>query len=606
MARKIITETEILPSGTGRKSDMWKYIKKYMVFCILGAFMMIGEVLMDLYQPDIMTSIVDDGVLGVNTGGVGDVNLILSKGLLMVALVLFGGLCGAACNFFVQYSSQNIGNEMRKDAFSRIMSFSFQQTDRFHTGSLITRVTNDITQIQRFVSEFNRGIVRTIMLTLGSLWFMYRLNPTFALILLCTVPFIVALMVFCIRRSSRMFIKLQSELDRINSILQEDISGIRIVKACVKETYEKIRFGEANAELVKTQLSVLILFAIMHPIANILMQIAVVVILWVGSYQVGSGFTTPGIIMAAITYTTQLLNGVMMLQMIFQNITRGMASWQRVKEVLDCEPGMTDGAFTEPDDEPDRAKGQIEFRNVSFTYPGTARPVLHDINLTIHPGETRVVLGASRCGKSTLIYLIPRFYVVTEGEVLVDGIDVKDYPQQSLRDRVSIALQKSELFTKSIRENLSWGKPAATDEEIRAAADAAQATEFITSSPEGFDTLVAERGMSLSGGQKQRLSVARAILKDAPILIFDDATSALDLKTEANLYDALEKSRPDTTKIIVAQRVASARRADRIAVLSDGTIVGCGTHSQLMKTCPVYQDIYQSQLGEGKGGENYA
>ncbi len=628
-------------------SVMWKYIKPYLVFCILSAALMIGEVLMDLYQPDIMSTIVDDGVLGVNNGGVGDQSLILTMGLAMIGLVMFGGLCGALSNIFVQLSSQSIGNLMRKDCFRHIMNLSFQQTDRFHTGSLITRVTNDITQVQNLVAQFTRGLVRTTMLSLGSLFFMYRLNHTFALILLCTLPFIIGFMIFCMVRSTPMFVKLQSELDRINSILQEDISGIRVVKAAVREVYEKIRFGKANTDLVHTQLSVLVLFAFMQPVANTVMYIAVIVILWVGNIQVESGFASPGVIMAAITYTTQLLNGVLMLQMLFQNITRGMTSWRRIKEVLDCEPELKDGTVTadtqtmqiSSDKEAAAASGAqpqnvaaavgtpqaaadtaltdnvarrdgngrngndtdaiIEFQNAGFTYPGTSRPVLHDINLKIYRGETLAILGATGCGKSTLIQLIPRFYDVTEGSVRVKGIDVRDYDQQALRSMISIAMQRSELFTKTVRENLSWGNPDASDEEIEKAADIAQATEFINTLPEGFDTLVAERGMSLSGGQKQRLSVARAILKDVPILIFDDATSALDLKTEANLYDALEQSRPDTTKIIVAQRVASARRADRILVLSGGTIVGLGTHNELMRDCDVYRDIYQSQLGNG-------
>ncbi|MCD8326164.1 MAG: ABC transporter ATP-binding protein/permease, partial [Lachnospiraceae bacterium] len=310
---------------------------------------------------------------------------------------------------------------------------------------------------------------------------------------------------------------------------------------------------------------------------------------------------TPGNVMAAITYLTYILNSVMMFAMIFQNVSRGMASWRRIKAVLDCEPVIADGLS---DSSKGSDTGRVELRHVSFAYPnGGGEQVLTDINLTIAPGETLAFLGTTGSGKSSLVNLIPRFYDATEGEVLVDGKNVKDYKVSELRDKVAIALQKSELFSKTIRENISWGNPNATDEEILAAADAAQATEFIFSKPEGLDTMVAEKGMSLSGGQKQRLSISRALLKNAEILIFDDATSALDLKTEAKLYEALRTTYQNVTKIIIAQRIASVRSADRIAVIDNGRIVACAPHDELMQSCELYQDIYRSQLKEG--GEIY-
>lgn len=576
---------------------MWKYVKRYLPFAILAALFMIGEVLMDLIQPGIMSRIVDDGVLGLNNDGNGNLTVILTLGIQMIGLVLFGGLCGSMNNVFVHMSGQNIGNEMRKDCFRRIMTFSFPQLDQFGIGSLVTRVTNDITQVQNLVSQFVRGMIRTSLLMFGSIYFMFRLNRDFGLIVLCAFPFIVGCLAFCLWKANPLFSKLQTQLDAINAIMQEDVSGIRIIKACVKEIYEKLRFRKANDELIKTQLQVLVIFAFMNPVINALMYIVVAVILLAGSFEVADGAATPGTIMAAVTYTTQLLNGILMLVMLFQNISRGLASWKRVKEVLNSEPELKDGAF----DGNTSLRGEIELRDVSFSYPGTGRMVLEHINLIVHKGETVAIMGATGCGKTSLVNLIPRFYDVTSGAVIVDGVDVREYRQNALRNKIAITLQKSELFSTTIRDNISWGAPDASSENIKEAAVTAQADKFISAASDGYESMVAERGMSLSGGQRQRLSIARAIAKNAEILIFDDSTSALDLKTEADLYDAMQKANPGITKIIVAQRIASVRRADRIVVLENGRIAAVGTHEELLESCGVYQDIYHSQIG--KDGE---
>lgn len=579
---------------------MWKYIKRYLHFAVIAALFMIGEVFMDLIQPGLMSQIVDEGVLGINHNGVGDIHLILRLGFIMIGLVLFGGLCGSLNNVFVHMSAQNIGNEMRKDCFRKIMTFSFPQMDRLGTGSLVTRVTNDITQVQNFVAQFVRGMIRTSMLMLGSIFFMFRLNHQFGIIVLCVFPLILGCMIFCLSKANPLLSQLQAQLDQMNGILQEDVSGIRIIKACVREIYEKVRFGKTNDNLIKTQLRVLVIFAFMNPVMNALMYVVVVIILLAGSFQVRENMTTPGVIMAAITYTTQLLNGILGLVMLFQNISKGVASWKRVKQVLYSEPELKDGKF----DGSTLVHGKIEFRDVSFAFPGTEQTVLNHINLTIHQGETIAVMGATGCGKTALVSLIPRFYDVTDGAVLVDGVDVREYRQKALRDKISIALQKSQLFSISIKENISWGASNAADWEICTSAGIAQANDFIQTTPNGYDTPVAERGMSLSGGQKQRISIARAVLKPAEILIFDDSTSALDLKTEADLYEALNKAKPGTTKILIAQRIASVRRADRIVVLNDGKLEACGTHEELLQSCKTYQDIYYSQIGnEGENNE---
>lgn len=573
---------------------MWNYVRRYLPFAVIAGAFMVGEVLMDLLQPELMSRIVDDGVLGVSTGSVGDLHLIWTLGLKMICLVLFGGLCGSLNNVFAHLAGQNIGNEMRKDAFRRMMTFSFPQVDQFGTGSLITRVTNDITQIQNFISQFFRGMIRTSMLMFGSMFFLFQLNRTFGKIVLCAFPFITGCLIVCLYKANPLFQKLQAQLDKINDIMQEDVSGLRIIKACVREIYEKKRFGKANDELIQTQLQVLTIFAFMNPTINALMYVVVLLILIAGSVEVRTGVATPGSIIAAITYTTQLLNGILMLVMLFQNISRGITSWSRVKEILCSQPELKDGAL----DGDTAAHGTIEFRNVSFAYPGSNQQILKHINLTIQPGETVAVMGATGCGKTSLVNLIPRFYDVSEGAVLLDGVDVREYQQNALRQKIAVVLQKSELFHASIEENIAWGQPGASPDAVVRAAQTAQADGFIQDSPDGYQTFVAERGMSLSGGQRQRISIARAIVKDAEILIFDDSTSALDLKTEANLYAALKQASPHSTKIIVAQRIASVRHADRILVLEDGQIAACGTHETLMKTCAIYQDIYDSQMGE--------
>lgn len=577
---------------------MWKYIRKYLPYAVFAAIFMLIEVTIDLFQPTLMSKIIDEGVLGINNNGTADLSLIISLGLTMILLVIFGCFSGSMNNVFVNIAGQNIGNNMRKDAFKKIMSLSFNQIDNFSTGSLVTRITNDISQVERYISQFVRGMIRTVMLTLGSIFFMFRLNHEFGVIMLCAFPFIMGCMIFCIKKASPLFSKLQLELDRINEIMQEDISGIRIIKACVRETYEKIRFKKANNNLIKTQLKTLVIFAFMNPIMNFLMYMVIVFIIWIGSKEVGSNITSPGVIMASITYCTQLLHGILMLVMLFQNISRGTASWKRVKEILDSTPELIDGSF----DGRTTETGTIEFKNVDFKYQNGHSLILKNINLKINKGETIAIMGATGCGKSTLVNLIPRFYDATKGEILVDGINVKDYKLSKLRDKVSITLQKSELFSETIKENISWGKEKSTEEEIKKAAIIAQADNFINEKEKKYNTFVAERGMSLSGGQKQRLSIARSILKNSEILIFDDSTSALDLKTEKELYKALKESYPNTTKIIIAQRVATVRNVDKIVVLENGSIIDIGNHKELMKRCKVYQDIYYSQ--NGKEGEN--
>lgn len=576
---------------------MLKYLKKYWFFVLLAPIFMIGEVSMDLLQPELMSRIIDDGVLGLNNGGVGNLNIVITIGLKMIGFVALGGICGIMSGVFANLCAQQFGNDVRKAVFKRIMEFSFEQTDKFSTGSLITRVTNDITQLQNFVMQCLRGFVRTSMLFIGGIACMVSLNMEFGIIIACALPFVAVCVVYFIAKANPKFTVLQKKLDKVNNVMQENVSGARVVKAYVKEDYETERFEKANNELVSTQLDVLLLLSYMTPIMNIILNLSVVAVIKVGGIQVSAGSATPGNVMAAITYCSQVLNAVMRMTMIFQTASRGIASKKRVMEIINCEPAIKSGTYNKET----AVKGKVEFKNVSFAYPGMDNEnVIENFNLVINPGETIGILGATGCGKSSLVNLIPRFYDVTKGEVLIDDVNVKDYDLQVLRDKVSIALQKPEIFSTTIAENIAWGDDSADIEKIRQAADIAQATEFIDNRTDGMDTQVSQGGHSLSGGQKQRVAISRAVLKNSEILIFDDATSALDLKTEADLYSELSVKKYDVTRIIIAQRIASVKNADRIVVMDNGRLADVGSHSELIKTSEIYKDIYESQL---KGNE---
>ena len=576
---------------------MLKYLKKYWFFALLAPVFMIGEVSMDLLQPELMSRIIDDGVLGLNNGGVGNLNTVITIGLKMIGFVALGGICGIMSGVFANLCAQQFGNDVRKAVFKRIMEFSFEQTDKFSTGSLITRVTNDITQLQNFVMQCLRGFVRTSMLFIGGIACMVSLNMEFGIIIACALPFVAVCVVYFIAKANPKFTVLQKKLDKVNNVMQENVSGARVVKAYVKVDFETERFEKAYKERVSTKLDVFFLLYFMTPIMNIILNLSVVAVIKVGGIQVSAGSATPGNVMAAITYCSQVLNAVMRMTMIFQTASRGIASKKRVMEIINCDPAIKSGTYNKET----AVKGKVEFKNVSFAYPGMDNEnVIENFNLVINPGETIGILGATGCGKSSLVNLIPRFYDATKGEVLIDDVNVKDYDLQVLRDKVSIALQKPEIFSTTIAENIAWGDDSADIEKIRQAADIAQATEFIDNRTDGMDTQVSQGGHSLSGGQKQRVAISRAVLKNSEILIFDDTTSALDLKTEADLYSELSVKKYDVTRIIIAQRIASVKNADRIVVMDNGRLADVGSHSELIKTSEIYKDIYESQL---KGNE---
>ena len=573
-----------------------RYLKPYWLFALLCPLAMILEVSMDLLQPTLMSDIVDNGILG---DAAADENLrhVLITGLKMLAFSLIGCFGGIASAAFGTAAAQKMGNDLRKDAFAKVMHMSFQQTDKFTTGSLVTRLTNDITAIQEFVAMSLRMFVRTGMQFIGGIAVILTLNVNFGIVLVISLPVQLIAVAIIMKKASPLFSIVQSRLDKVNSVVQENVSGARVVKAFTREEYEINRFDNANTDLMTTNLKVQKLLATLNPILMIIMNASVIAIIMIGGFQVEAKAMQVGEVMAAVTYITQILMSVMMVGMMFQQVSRSAASMKRVNEVLSTNPVISDGHKSADSDN----SGTVEFRNVGFSYPGSSgKPVLSGIDLKAEKGQMIAILGSTGCGKTSLVNLVPRFYDATEGDVLVDGVNVKDYDVDTLRSKIGVVLQKSELFSGTVAENIRWGCETATDEEVKTAAKIAQAEEFIDGFNDGYDTMISEKGASLSGGQKQRMAIARDIIKKPEILIFDDSTSALDLSTEAKLHKALRENLSGVTVIMIAQRIASVMRADKIAVLENGSICAFGTHKELMESSSVYRDIYYSQMKQGE------
>ena len=573
-----------------------RYLKPYWLFALLCPLAMILEVSMDLLQPTLMSDIVDNGILG---DAAADENLryVLITGPKMLVFSLIGCFGGIASAAFGTAAAQKMGNDLRKDAFAKVMHMSFQQTDKFTTGSLVTRLTNDITAIQEFVAMSLRMFVRTGMQFIGGIAVILTLNVNFGVVLVISLPVQLIAVAIIMKKASPLFSIVQSRLDKVNSVVQENVSGARVVKAFTREEYEINRFDNANTDLMTTNLKVQKLLATLNPILMIIMNASVIAIIMIGGFQVEAKAMQVGEVMAAVTYITQILMSVMMVGMMFQQVSRSAASMKRVNEVLSTNPVISDGHKSADSDN----SGTVEFRNVGFSYPGSSgKPVLSGIDLKAEKGQMIAILGSTGCGKTSLVNLVPRFYDATEGDVLVDGVNVKDYDVDTLRSKIGVVLQKSELFSGTVAENIRWGCETATDEEVKTAAKIAQAEEFIDGFNDGYDTMISEKGASLSGGQKQRMAIARAIIKKPEILIFDDSTSALDLSTEAKLHKALRENLSGVTVIMIAQRIASVMRADKIAVLENGSICAFGTHKELMESSSVYRDIYYSQMKQGE------
>ncbi len=567
---------------------MFKYLKPYWFIALLAPITMIAEVSVDLQLPKLMSSIVDEGVL------VGDLDHVISVGIKMIIFSVLGGLSGILAAAFGSYASQNFGNDLRCDVYRRVMSLSPEQTDKFTTGSLVTRITNDISQVQMFMNFLLRMFVRAPMFFAGGIIMMIGLDLSFATVVAISLPIMLFAVVFIVIRTNPMFGKVQKKLDKVNSIVMENITGARVVKAYVRENYETERFADANDELCKSNLRVQYVLAFLNPIIMIILNLSVIAIIYIGGLQVEAHALKAGGVMAAVTYVTQILHSVMMITMMFQHISRASASARRINEVLETAPVITGGNTELCED-----IKEIEFKGVCFKYPGsTGNDILSDINLKIQKGETVAVLGSTGAGKTTLVSLIARYYDVTGGEILINGVNIKQYTLSSLRKKVGYVLQKSELFSGTISENIKWGDESADDEKVVECAKIAQAHDFISEFTYGYNTVIGEKGASLSGGQKQRISIARSIMKRPELLIFDDSTSALDLGTEAKLHAALRENLKDTTVIMIAQRIASIKNCDKIFVLDGGNIVATGTHAELLENSDVYVDIYNSQLSK--------
>ena len=577
----------------------WKryksYILPYKSAFILGPLMMVTEVLGEILLPKFMSMIINHGVAQKDGG------YILKMGLVMAItsfLMAAGGILGA---YFAAKASISFTSDLRRDLFARVQQFSFKNIDTFSTGSLVTRLTNDIQQVQNLIMMGLRMMLRAPGMFLGALVMAFWMNAELAAVILVVIPLLTAAIVWILRTAYPRFTAMQKALDTLNSGIQEVLTNVRVVKSFVREDYEEKRFADTNRELKEAGLRALKIVIATMPVMMFAMNVTTLAIVWFGGNLIIGGRMAVGDLTAFTTYIVQILMSLMMLSMVFLQSSRAMASIRRIDEVLDEPIDLSDENASQKDRKVE--KGRVEFKDVSFSYREGGEPVLSHISLTAEPGETIGILGATGSGKTSLVQLIPRLYDVTEGSVRVDGIDVREYSLKNLRDGVGMVLQKNDLFSGTIEENLRWGDETATEEEVRRAAVYAQADSFVNSFAEGYKTEMGQGGVNVSGGQKQRLCIARALLKKPKILILDDSTSAVDTATEAAIRTAFREDLKDTTKFIIAQRLSSLEYADRILVLEDGRIIGEGTQEKLLASCEAYREIYETQYGKRAGGE---
>ena len=566
------------------------YIGPYRRWAILAPVLVVIEVLCEIIMPRLMAAIVDVGIAN------SDMGYILQTGGFMLLLAAVGIVCGVTSAKAASIAGQGFGANLRDALFRKIQDFSFADIDRFSSASLITRMTNDVNSIQLLATMGMRIITRAPVMLVAALAMAASINPQLALVMVVVIPVMVLAIGFIMRICNHLFEVMQKKIDNLNNTVQENLVAVRVVKAFVRAGYEKTKFKKANDELTEAGINVALRIVMIMPVMMLCLNAATLAVLYLGGIQVMEGSMLYGDLSSFINYIFQILMSVMMVAMSLLQASRAAACGHRILEVLDTVPDIqdrTEGAVLPLP----QAQGKVEFQNVSFKYhaTGTGDDVLTDLNFTIQPGQFTAIVGGTGTGKSSLVNLIPRFYDVTGGRVLVDGVDVRDYPLEELRHRIGMVLQNNVLFSGTIRENLLWGKEDATEEELVQAAKDAQAYDFITALPNGFDTLLDQGGTNVSGGQKQRLCIARAMLKKPAILILDDSTSAVDSTTEAAIRASFAKNLAGTTVIIIAQRISSVQYADQILVLDDGTIQGIGNHEQLLQNNSIYQEIYQSQ-----------
>ncbi len=570
-----------------------RFVKPYRVQAIIALALLLGMVASDLLIPRLTQRIIDQGI------GSGDLRVVVTTSLMMLGAAILAALFALGNNYFSVRVGQSFAHDIRSALVRKVQSFSFGNLDELRTGNLITRSTSDVHMVQMIVMMSLRILTRAPIWILGAVALLVLTSPQLALMMAAFVPVIVLFVVWFARRAQPMFAWVQEKLDRLNTVLQENLAGVRVVKAFVRERHEIDRFDDANVQLMDKNIRIMRLVAILMPTMVLIMNLAVAGAIWIGGTSTTGGGMTPGQIVASINYLMFAMFPLMMLAGMMGPIAAANASAGRILEVLDAEADVRERPDARDLTEP---RGRIAFENVTFAYGGNgAEPVLCGVDLVAEPGETVAILGATGSGKSTLIHLIPRFYDATEGRVTFDRIDLRDLQLRSLRSNIGIALQEAVLFGGTIRENITYGRPDATDEEVRAAAEAAQAAEFIESLADGYETEIGQRGVTLSGGQRQRIAIARALLVRPKVLILDDSTSAVDIETEVRLQDALDRliaeSEHTTTRFIVAQRISTVLLADKILVLDKGRIAASGTHEELLQSSPIYNEIYQSQLG---------
>lgn len=546
--------------------------------------------ILDLVLPNLMAEIVNAGIPS------GDTGLILKVGSKMILVSLLIMLLSIGASFFTSKAAMSFGRDLRGEVFTKVTHYSLHEADKIGTSSLITRTTNDVVQMQMLTMFMLRTLVSSPLHMVGGIIMAVSKDPTLSLIFVAAVPLMTLIIIFNIKWVTPLFREVQKKLDNVNRVFREILSGIRVIRAFNRIDHEKERFNTANKDLTSTSLSAFRRMAIMEPFTMLTVDFAIIAIFLFGSRRVDSGHMMIGDLMAFTQYAMRILMSLLMATRLFVMIPRAAVSVRRIAEVLNMETEVQDPV--EPKSPSHSMKGFVRFENVSFRYPGAEQAVLSDISFEARPGETVAMIGSTGSGKSTLINLIPRFYEVESGAVYVDGIDVRDMTQEELRSKIGYVPQKAILFTGTIAENIRYGKPDATDEEVRKAADIAQATNFIENMEFGFDSYLSQDATNISGGQKQRISIARAIVKQPEIYIFDDSFSALDFITDANLRSALAPITRQSTVLIVAQRVSTVMHADRILVLDEGRMVGSGTHRELMETCDVYREIVTSQLSE--------
>lgn len=567
---------------------LFKSLKPWTLSILAVMLAVFAQTLCDLYLPNLMAEIVNKGITN------GDIAFIISAGLRMLIVALAGTACAVTAGFFSSRVAIGFSAALRERIFARVSRFSLHEFDRIGTPSLVTRSTNDVTQIQNVLIMMLRMMLGAPLMAVGGIVLALRMDSGLAWVILAAIPVLGILIGTIASLGFPLFQEIQKKIDRINRIVRENLTGIRVIRAFNRGSTERSRFAEANADLMHISVKVNRIFSMMFPFMMLIMNMTVIGILWFGSIRIEAGLSSIGTMMAFMQYAMQILMSFIMASMLFIMVPRAQASAERINEVLDIVPDITDPqAPVSPEKD---VRGTVEFRNVSFAYHGAERSAVDSISFMTGPGETTAIIGSTGSGKTTLLSLIPRFYDVTAGSVLVDGVDVRSMSLADLRQRIGVVSQKAVLFSGTVRENLSYGRPDASEEELEQALSISQSKDFVSALEEGLDAPVAQGGTNLSGGQKQRLSIARALVRKPEIFLFDDSFSALDFKTDAKLRAALREVTADAAVIIVGQRVSSIMNADRIIVLDEGKIAGTGTHAELYQSCSVYQEIVESQL----------